>query len=107
MKEKKESAKKDSAAQSRGPEEIASKSDLRQFLTVLRARMESREVAPVYACNVMQHIFNLPDISALLDQENQELARAVWLKLKQAGVQLGNPPMLFPENQDTPVPGAS
>ena len=107
MKGKNDSAKKESSTattQSRGPDEITSKTDLRQFLTALKARMEGREIAPVYAFNAMQHIFNLPDVSALLDQENQDLAKAVWLKLKQAGVQLDNPPLLFPDTSDGSTP---
>ena len=105
MKEKKENARKETTtavARACGPEEISSKNDLRQFLTALRTRMEAREVAPVYVCNAMQHVFNLPDVDSLFDQENREIARAIWMKLKQAGVQLANPPMLFPESEAAP-----
>ena len=39
--------------------------------------------------------------------ENKEIARDVWLRLKQAGLQLRNPPILFGPEEDTTIAKAS
>jgi hypothetical protein len=49
----------------------------------------------------MNFVLNLPNIYNLLDNENKELARDIWLRIKQSGMQLRNPPMLFQPEEDS------
>jgi hypothetical protein len=74
---------------------IATKEALKEFLLNIRDKMEDRSASPIYALAALNHVMNLADIGALLDKENKELARDVWLRLKQSGFQLKNPPLLF------------
>lgn len=81
--------------QTNGTPVISSKNELKDFLTSIREKLAARSVAPIYALTAMQHVFNLPGIYDLLDKANKETAQEIWLTLKQAGMQLKNPPMLF------------
>lgn len=79
---------------------IASTEDLKNFLISLLERMNANgDASPIYVLSAMNHVLSLPDIYNFLDDENKEIARALWLKMKQAGVQLRNPPILFPESE--------
>ena len=80
-------------------EQISSKDDLKKFLGMLLSRMDADQAAPIYVLTMMNHLLTLPDIYQFLDEENKETARAVWLRMKQKGMQLRNPPMLFGEEQ--------
>ncbi|MFM1847820.1 MAG: hypothetical protein RL417_1294 [Pseudomonadota bacterium] len=81
--------------------DISSKAELKTFLLNVRDKMADGAAAAIYSLSAMNFVMNLPDIHGLLDNENKELARDIWLRLKQAGVQLRNPPMLFtPEEED-------
>ena len=88
-------AAKTEETQTNGTPVISSKSELKDFLSSIREKLSSRSVPPIYALTAMQHIFNLPGIYDLLDKANKEMAQEIWLTLKQAGMQLKNPPMLF------------
>ncbi|MDC0357635.1 hypothetical protein OAO01_02385 [Oligoflexia bacterium] len=74
---------------------VATKADLKGFLLNIRDRMTEEIAAPIYASSAMNHILTLPNIYDVLDEENKEIARDIWLRLKQAGIQIKTPPMLF------------
>jgi len=78
-----------------GYDVISSKAELKNFLQVLRDRMAERAAAPIYAVSAMNHVLTLPKVYDLLDNENKEIARDIWLRIKQSGMQVKNPPMLF------------
>jgi hypothetical protein len=79
----------------------ASKADLKAFLNLVRDRMTDGAASPIYAAATLQHVLNMPQIYDWLDNENKEIARDIWLRIKQAGTQMRNPPMLFgPDEQD-------
>jgi hypothetical protein len=78
-----------------GYDVISTKADLKSFLISLRDRMAEKTVAPIYAVAAMNHVLNLPVVYDLLDDENKETARDIWLRIRQAGVQSVNPPILF------------
>jgi len=98
----KKSEKSEGAAQSTSPipealERISSKEDLKHFLGMIVEKMDVEQAAPVYILTLMNHILTLSNIYSLLDEDNKEIARAIWLRMKQQGMQLRNPPMLFGE----------
>ncbi|NMC63482.1 MAG: hypothetical protein GYA55_09995 [SAR324 cluster bacterium] len=98
----KKSEKAENAAQSTSPipealEKINSKEDLKHFLSMIVEKMDMEQAAPVYILTLMNHIMTQPNIYELLDEDNKEMARAIWLRMKQQGMQLRNPPMLFGE----------
>ncbi|RIL09523.1 MAG: hypothetical protein DCC75_06325 [Proteobacteria bacterium] len=83
---------------------IRSKAELKVFLQNVRDKMAERSAAPVFALSAMNHILNLPEIYSLMDNENKEIARDVWLRLRQGGLQLRNPPLLFAEDEEVLTP---
>ena len=100
-KKKKTSSKKkegNSSAEQFGS--ITSKRELKAFLSNVRDKMSDEIAAPVYSLGAMNYILNLPDIYNLLDGQNKEIARDIWLRLKQNGMELRNPPLLFSEDEE-------
>ncbi len=101
MKGKKEAKNKVEKASSSTDEnvevfgEIKSGSDLKVFLLNIRDKMTEEQASPIYAMTAMNYVMNLPDIYSLMDNENKEIARDIWLRIKQAGLQIKNPAMLF------------
>ncbi len=79
---------------------ISTKEQLKEFLQNVRDKLADSTAAPVYAMSALNHVMNLANIYTLLDKGNKELARDIWLRLKQAGLQLKNPPMLFDAEED-------
>ena len=95
-------AKKESKAKAKSPAEdidsfgkISTAADLKTFLRALLDKMKEESAAPIYIVGAMNYVLNLPEIYQCLDNENRELARDVWLRLKQSGLQVRNPPLLF------------
>lgn len=80
---------------------IGSKEELKTFLLSVRDKMADQSSAAIYAVGAMNYVLNLPNIYNLLDNENKELARDIWLRIKQSGMQLRNPPMLFQPEEDS------
>lgn len=81
---------------------ITSKEELKSFLLSIRDKMAEQSAASIFAVSAVHHVLNLPNIYSLLDNENKEIARDIWLRLKQAGLQLRNPPLLFkPEEEES------
>lgn len=81
--------------------ELKSKDELKGFLVGIRDKMTEQVAAPLYAMSAMNFVLNLPNIYDLLDNENKEIARDIWLRVKQAGMQVRNPPMLFQPEEET------
>ncbi len=79
---------------------IQTSEELRNFLLGVRDRLGDGSAATVYAVTAMNHVLSLPTIYDLLDKESKELARDVWLRIRQQGVQLKNPPLLFSEEEE-------
>lgn len=75
--------------------EIQSAADLKAFLVGVRDKMTDEAAAPIYVVSLMNHLLTNANIYRHLNDENKEIARDLWLRLKQAGLQLRNPPMLF------------
>ena len=74
---------------------VANKEELKAFLLNVRDKLSDKSSAPIYALTGMNYVLNLPNVYDILSDENKELARDIWLRLKQAGVQVKAPPMLF------------
>ncbi|NBW40202.1 hypothetical protein EBR25_04255 [bacterium] len=80
--------------------EITNSKDLKEFLLSIRDRMEDDQASPVNVISVMNYIFNISNIEELLDKDSKEIARDIWLRVKQAGVQLRNPGLLFDTDEE-------
>ena len=82
--------------------EISTKEDLKTFLQSVRDKLADSSAAAIYALGAVNHILSLPQIYDLLDNENKEIARDIWLRIRQSGMQVKNPPLLFkPEEEET------
>jgi|GEM_PF-898151 len=102
MRNKKEEQKKSSKIEEAVSEDIGgltSKEDLKSFLLNIRDKISEEQAASVYAMAAFNNILNSATIYELLDDENKELARNIWLRLKQSGLQLRNPPLLFGDDE--------
>ncbi len=83
--------------------DIKSADDLKKFLISLRDRMSDSTCPPVYALGALAHALSLSGIYQMLTEENREIARDVWLRLKQSGLHVKAPPMLFNEDEKTHI----
>ena len=101
-KENKNLVDKESLEKQDGLSDSVSITELRTFLLNIKDKMTEDAAAPVYVMSAVNRVLNLPNIYELLDNENKELARDVWLRLKQTGLQLKNPPLLFGADEDGP-----
>ena len=103
MKTKKDPTKKQDKGEMTDGEtfgQILSKADLKSFLMNVRDRMGEAIAAPIYVLSAMNFVLNQPGIYEWLDNENKEIARDIWLRLKQSGLQLRNPPLLFGSDEE-------
>ncbi len=99
-KESKKAANRQSAVEVESAATITTKEELKTFLLGIRDKMTDRSAAPIYAVSAMNFALNQPSIYQLLDNENKEIARDIWLRIKQSGMQLRNPPLLFQPEED-------
>lgn len=108
MKSKKENkVKKEKPANMNAREinEISNAEDLRAFLINIKEKLTEENAPPMAALAALRYTLNRPDINSLLDNENRELARDIWLHLRQAGLQVKSPSLLFTvEEQQTKGP---
>ena len=98
MKAKKDSKAKGEKSATEGKimvGEVTNAADLKAFLLSVRDKMTEEVAAPIYVVSVMNYMLSTPEIYQHLNDENKEIARDLWLRLKQAGMQVRNPPMLF------------
>lgn len=99
-------AKKEVKAKEKAPEELVTElktpQDLKTFLMQVRQKLLEDVSPPVYTLAAMNLVLNRPDIYDLLSPEAEEVAKDIWTRLKNRGIQLRNPPILFgsePEQQ--------
>jgi len=78
-------------------EPITSASELKKFLLHVKDKMDDDSAAPLYAMSALNYVLSLPNVYDVLEAESREVAREIWLRLKKSGLQLRNPPLLFPD----------
>ena len=83
--------------------EFKNADEMGTFLTDVRDKLVDGTAAPIYALTVLNDFLQHPKIYDFLTQQNKELARDIWLRVKQAGFQIKNPPMLFDEKDVAPA----
>ena len=76
---------------------LTTPAELKTFLTSILDRLKEDPTSSMYGVSAMRYALNLPEIYKLLDNENREIARDIWLRVKNSGFQVKNPPLLFPE----------
>ena len=74
---------------------ISNRAELKNFLIGIRDKMTEEQSSPIYSVVAMNHVMNTPELCDFMDDEIKEIARDIWLRIKQSGLQLRNPPMLF------------
>ncbi len=79
---------------------IKSKADLKAFLLNVRDKLADETAAPIYAVSALNCVMSDPGVYALLNKENKELARDIWLRIKQAGFHMENPRLLFDAEEE-------
>lgn len=79
--------------------QISSRPELKTFLGNVRDKLAESAAPPIHCVSAMHHVLNLPDVYDLFDAENKEIARDIWLRIKQHGLHLRLPPMLFADGE--------
>ncbi len=99
MKGKKDKGKEmDEVKDTKGPEDIASRAELKAFLTGIRDRV-GKDVPPVYAMSALNHVLCKQEIYDLMDAACRELLQEIWVQLSQNGFQIHRPPILFGDGE--------
>ena len=83
-----------------GMHKFSSSAELKEFLENIRDRMTDGTAAPIYAVSILNHLLSIEEVYSLLDKDSKEIARDIWLRIKQAGLQVKNPPMLFSPEEE-------
>ena len=102
MKVKKESKAKDQVVDAKEGKEIsqiATKADLKAFITEVHEKVLKDQAAPIFAMAAMQQVMSLDNIYDLLDSQSKEILQEIWVKLSQSGFHLRKPPLLFGESE--------
>ncbi len=83
--------------------ELKTQQDLKTFLTQVRQKMIEEASPPIYTLAAINLVLNRADIYELMTPESEEIAKDIWTRLKNRGIQVRNPPLLFgtEENQES------
>lgn len=100
---KKKNGGSEESAKATDAGEITSSTELKNFLQNLLDRLSEGQVAGIYALSALNTLLSKPEMYSLFNVETKELARDIWLRIKQAGVQVRNPPALFGIETDGPA----
>ncbi len=84
-------------------EKIDSPTDLTTYLRGLLDKMTDESASAIFALSAIRYCLSLPKIYEMLNKENKELARDIWLRIKQAGLHVANPPALFDKDEQVAV----
>lgn len=95
MAKKEKKTEKTESLNGNSPEAITTKQELKEFLISLREKLNDESTATIFAMSALSYVLNLPNIYELFDQDTKECARDLWLRLKTAGMQIKDPPLLF------------
>jgi hypothetical protein len=76
-------------------DDITTSESLTTFLQSLLDRLAEDQVPPLFVFSVMNHLISSQRICALFCADSKELARDIWLRIKQSGMQVRNPVFLF------------
>ena len=58
--------------------------------------MSEEEGCPaIFALSALNYVLSLENVYTILNEENKELARDIWLRLERSGLELKSPPVLF------------
>ncbi len=76
-------------------EGINSNAALKNFLQSLQDRVAEGQVPAIFAFSVMNHLISNQQICSYFCSESKELARDIWLRVKQSGLQVRSPAFLF------------
>lgn len=79
--------------------QIATKADLKAFITDVHEKLLKEQAAPIFAMAAMQQVMSLDNIYDLLDSQSKEILQEIWVKLSQSGFHLRKPPLLFGESE--------
>ena len=80
--------------------ELSSAKEAKKCLLSIRDKMTDNTAPPINVLSVMNYLLSQSEIYDILNDENKEIARDIWLRLRQAGLQVKNPPMLFSPDED-------
>lgn len=83
----------------KAPEKIYSKKDVEDALVTIAKKVVESHAGFVHSMIFLDHLLRLPNARDLFDKDLKNQARDLWLKVKSAGFQLNDPPILFDGNE--------
>ena len=78
---------------------ISSAEDLTAFLRLIQGKMDDEGAAPIFCLSAINKILAMPQVYDYLTDLNRELARELWLRIRQSGLQIRAPRLLFSEEE--------
>ena len=82
------------------PESISTPAELKVFLQSVLDKFKDSQLPSVHAMSAINFCLNRPKTKELFTTENREIARDLWLRIKQSGMQVKNPPLLFSDEDE-------
>lgn len=76
-------------------EAISTNAELKAFLQSLLDRMEEGQLAAIFTFSAINHLISSQATCELFCSETKEMARDLWLRVKQSGLQIRSPVFLF------------
>ena len=88
---------------SKEKEQKVSKEEILAFVKDIESRISKNSEAHLHSLLGLNKIMRASNIDTVMDKKLKERLKAVWLKLKAAGVTLVDPPLIFglPQNFST------
>ena len=88
---------------SKEKEQKLSKEEILAFVKDIESRISKNSEAHLHSLLAINKVMRAQNIDTVMDKKLKERLKAVWLKLKSAGVTLVDPPLLFglPQNFST------
>ena len=74
---------------------VYSKEDIEAYVSELEKNISESNNLVMHSLLAINHILRLPNAPELLTEDLQSRLKELWLKVKMAGLQLDEPPLLF------------
>ncbi len=73
------------------------RADVRAFLAEIAAQVATGKAPTLHTMLALNGMFRLPNAKEIFDEELKKEAHDLWMKVKSAGLQVLDPPLLFGE----------
>lgn len=79
------------------PVKVYTKSEIQAFVADLSKNIVDKSPAYLHSVLALNHILRQANLNSILDADLKEQLQDVWKRLKSTGLELQDPPILFPQ----------